>query len=1205
MILKSLDIIGFKSFANRVKLSFPKGITAVVGPNGCGKSNVIEAIRWVLGEQNARTLRSERMEEVIFNGTMRRKPLGMAEVCLYFSDPEHRLGLETDEVEISRKIFRSAESIYSIGQSPCRLRDVQELFMDTGMGSHAYSMIEQSMVEAILSDKADERRFLFEEAAGIMKYKQRRKIALRRLEGTQGDLLRINDIVTEVDRTVRSLGRQVRKARRYQVLSEKLRRVAVTLAVQELNSLSKEQEPLNLRLAEVSQRLAAAVAAEDLEGARYEGLRTRMIEREAVAEMLAREFSQASSAIGLAESELGELRERRSAGREWVAVNQDRIQAYSENIRRRTEESEKLDRQIEQLRSAVAGAEGEYTAARQAAAEQSQLVEGARKQVAALESERDELLRRSAAFSSKTEALEEAAERQSRRAGELEQQAADLDRKLAETSAPLEQLNGQISSLESELSELSRAAGKKTADLEEHKLRFESMNENFRREKLALDSLTGEYSVLERLQQEMEGFNEGVRSLFTGPQRTRGLETVVAEVFTTEPRYERAVEAALGVRLQGIVARDTPSMLGAIEKLRSSGAGTATFIARDLVNGHSNNGEPLEGPVLAYCDEVVNCNPEYEFLRGLLFSGVAIVENLETAVDLQRAAQRPLHLVTLDGETLCQYSVSGGAAGSGQAEGTLLKRRRRMDKITAEAGELSARVKKIESELQGLGTRGRKLEDEHSEIQQTLRELEGELAGLKAEQTRISIERESLAVRKAAAEEEAAAAGARAADLAARREEMAAAADSAQQNLGELESKIASARADLERQEAVRQKAVEIIQEVSLKLTAHKARLDELEKNAAHLESERDSAVRDKERLSEQIEQRKNELVQIDKREELVRSALDQAFEKRAGLETQRSEYEQELAGLRDQARELEDRLKQTRAEREQTTEIRHQCELELEKITSRRERIIQQAADNHGVEITALPEDFPMFPNPEDEKEQGQQATVELLEELRERIRRLGPVNLLALEDYGKEKERLEFLLAQRDDLVTARESLLQLVDEINKTARERFLDTFSKVQDNFQEIFGALFEGGQAHVKLVDEEDPLESPIEVIARPRGKRLLSLGLLSSGEKALTALALLFAIYSVKPSPFCILDEVDAPLDDANTDRFLSIIRRFAERTQFVIVTHNKRTMEAADCLYGVTMQEAGVSKVVSVRLDQVDEQGRYRNDSEEQTDAG
>ena len=1191
MKLKSIELIGFKSFANRVKLTFPTGITAIVGPNGCGKSNVIEAIRWVLGEQNARILRSERMEEVIFNGTRRRKPLGMAEVFLNFSDPEHLLGLEMDEVRVSRKIFRSAESIYAINQTTCRLRDVQELFMDTGMGSHAYSMIEQSMVEAILSDRAEERRFLFEEAAGIMKYKQRRKIALRRLEGTEGDLLRINDIVAEVERTTRSLGRQLRKARRYQVLTDKQRRVAVTLAVEELDRLRAEEEPLKLNFAEVTERLAAAMAAEDLEGARYETLRARIIEGEAAAEELSRKLSQVSRDIHEAENELGELREKRSAGREWVAVNQDRLLAYSENIGRRNEELEKINQQVEDLRGAVAGAEGEYTAARQAAAEQSSLGEGARKRVAALEAERDKSLRHSAALTSKAEALEEAVGRQDTRADELTQQAQDLEEELTETSTPLEELSRRISSLEDQCSALAEAAEEKTVVLNEHKSRFESLNENFRQEKLALDSLTGEYSVLERLQKEMEGFGEGVRSLFKGPQRIKGLEAVVAEVFTTEPRYERAVEAALGIRLQGIITSDTSSMLGAIEKLRESGAGTATFIARDLVDGGNSNGEPLEGPaVLAYCDEVVNCNPEYEFLRKLLFSSIAIVENLEIAVGLQHSAKSPLHLVTLSGETLYRYAVSGGSSESSQTEGTLLKRRRRMDKITAEAAEISGRVKKIEAKLGGLSTRGQQLEQEYSDTRHTLQDLENKLAGLRAERTRISLKRESLAARKAAAEEEAAAAAARVSELEAQREEVAAAADTALQSLDELESKIAGARADLDRQEAVGQKATEIIQEVSLKLTAHKTRLDELEKNAAHLEGECKSAEEERQRLAAQIDQRKSELLQFDQREESVRSAIDQAFEQRTGMEARRNELEQELAAFRDQARKLEDRLKQIRTEREQVTEIRHQRELEIEKIASRRERIIQQVSDNHGIDMSALPEDFPMFPNPEDEKERDEKATVELLEELRERIRKLGPVNLLALEDYEKEKERLDFLLTQRNDLVTARESLLQLVDEINKTARERFLDTFSKVQDNFQEIFGALFDGGQAHVSLVDEEDPLESPIEVTARPRGKRLLSLGLLSGGEKALTALALLFAIYSVKPSPFCILDEVDAPLDDANIDRFLLIIRRFAKHTQFVIVTHNKRTMEVADSLYGVTMQEAGVSKVVSVRLDQVEE---------------
>ncbi|MEA2064060.1 MAG: chromosome segregation protein SMC [Gemmatimonadota bacterium] len=1193
MNLKSIDIIGFKSFAERVTLTFPEGITCVVGPNGCGKSNIIDAVRWVLGEQNARTLRSELMEEMIFNGTARRKPLGMAEVCLNFSDPGHMLGLGTDEVSVSRRIFRDGQSIYSINRKTGKLREVHELFMDTGMGSHAYSMIEQEMVKAVLSDKAEERRFLFEEAAGIQKYKQRRKIALRRLESTDGDLLRINDIVGEVERTVRSLARQMRKARRHQALTEKLRRVAVTLAVRELDSLAAEEEPLVRCLAEVGERLAAAIAVEDTEGAKYEGLRTRIIECERSGVELANRLEGLADGIRRSQDELGSLREERSAGKARIAANQERLQLLAGEIERRAGELETSSRQLEDLRGALAGAQGEHAAASQAAREQSQAVEAAREQTRCLEAKRDQLLRASAASSSKAEVLAESIIGQNQRSAELTGQVQEFKTELAKSAARLDELDRRISAFEQERATIAKATDDKGAILNEHKARVESQGDKLKEEKLALDSLTGEYTVLERLQREMEGFGEGVRTLFTGESKTRGLEAVVAEVFSTEPRYEQAVEAALGVRLQGIITTDTSSMLGAIETLRTSHAGRASFIARDLVNGYNGNGERLKGPpVVAYCDEVVSCKGEYEFLRKLLFSGVAIVEDLDKAVGLQQKAARPLHMVTLGGETLCQYVVSGGSVDNAQAEGTLLKRRSRMEKIAARASEVSSRADKIESGLAGLALESEELEREHNTILESLAKIDSKLVSVKAERTRAALENESLDSRRQTACAESATAAARAADLSGQRETLTAAADSAQQSLGELEARISAARQGLERQESVGRKASDIMQEVSLKLTAHKARLDELEKSNDHLKQERDCAEREKQSLEEQIENRKSLLVHLDTREELVRESLDQAFERRTVQMARRSSHDQELAGLKEQAAELEDRLKIMRTEREKASETRHQYELEMEKITSRRERITGQIRDSFEIEIDALPEDFPMYPDPGDEKEKAGPATTELVEEIRERIRRLGPVNILALDEYDTQKERLEFLLAQRDDLVAARDSLLQLVDEINKTARERFLDTFSKVQENFQDIFGTLFEGGQAHVKLAEEDDPLESPIEVSARPRGKKLLGLGLLSGGEKALTALALLFAIYSVKPSPFCILDEVDAPLDDANIDRFLSIIRRFSEHTQFVIVTHNKRTMEVADCLYGVTMQEAGVSKVVSVRLDEVDSTG-------------
>lgn len=1190
MDLKSIEISGFKSFANRVKLEFPKGITSIVGPNGCGKTNVIEAMRWVLGEQNIRTLRGARMEEVIFNGTVQRKPLGMAEVCLNFDDPEGQMGLDTGEFVIGRQIFRSGESNYHINFKSCRLKDIQGLFMDTGIGSNAYSMIEQRMVEEVLSDKADERRFLFEEAAGIQKYKLRRKYALRKLETTEGDLQRINDIVGEVQRTVNSLQRQVSKARSYKRLSEKLRRVAVTLARAELEKLMVEEKPLAERLNVLKGELAQAAAAESTQAARSEELRTRINDRQRAAEELFNSLTEFNQQIRQAEEELTVIREKRAAGREWIAESQRKLLSLKENIERRKEELAGYSRQVEELRTAVQASEKEYEKARNQADEKSRIVDEAREELASAQSQREQLLHRVATCTSKVEALENSAGYEKKRSAQLEEQASRLAQEHQRLEDRLSKLEEKLKGLAQEREVRAREAEETGGRLEEARTRIDDLKEKLSRVSIEQESLRGEKELLQRLQKEMEGYGEGVRALFTDGASREGLEGVAAEIFTTNSRYERAVEAALGMRIQSIVASDTNAMLKAIRRLKESGTGSATFFSRDLVNGSAGDNRKIDGPVLVYCDEVVECSKKYDFLRKLLFSGVAIVEDLQTAVDLQKKSKRPLHMVTLSGETIYQYAVSGGSTEkSGLA---LLKRRRRMEEITAEIGRTSSRIGKLEQQIQAEAVRIAELENENRQRLDLLKEVDESLGEFRAGYTGVSLECKSLLSRKEAAETQAREADSKVQQLAAERDEMIEKANSARQDRDQLEQQIESLREELNvRENAFRQEGG-MFQELSMKLAERRARLGEIEKSLSLLEREYTAVSAEAQELEKEIEQRKNMLAQLNEQESNVRSDLDESFAAREKLNEEKEQYEQALAELRMGSEEIEKELRRLREEKEAAVEARHQVEIELERISARRSLVIQQIEDNHGVDVSDLEEDFPYFPN-EEECEKGEQASQELVDQLRERIRRLGPVNVLAIEEYDREKERLDFLQQQRDDLIGARESLLRLIDEINKTARERFLVTFTRVQENFQDIFSSLFEGGQAHVSLTDETDPLESPIEVVARPRGKKMLGLGLLSGGEKALTALALLFAIYSVKPSPFCILDEADAPLDDANIDRFLSIIRKYSHNTQFIIVTHNKRTMEAADCLYGVTMQEAGVSNVVSVRLGQVSDDGQ------------
>ncbi len=1205
MRLKSLEINGFKSFANKVKLEFPIGITAVVGPNGCGKTNVTEAIRWVLGEQSAKVLRGERMEEVIFNGTVQKKPLGMAEVRLNFEDPEREMGQESEEFTVGRQIFRSGESNYMVNKNPCRLKDIQDLFMDTGMGSNAYSMIEQKMVEAILSDRAEERRFLFEEAAGIQKYKQRRRFALRKLEGTEGDLQRIEDIVGEVQRTVGSLGRQVSKARRFKRLSEKHRRVAVTLARDELAKLTSEQEPQTARLTELRDQIAGLSAREGTLAARSEELHDRINHRRGEAEKVFSALGELNRLIREAEDEQTINAQKAIGGRQWIEESAKRQQRLAENIERRRTELEGHTTRLDDLRREVTLCGEEHAVARRMAEEKREQLEQARSRLSAIQAERERLVQRVTTCSSKAEAQADAIAYEQRRAGQSSERAQELETKLAEADKRLEAARREVLTAEENLKVGRASIDEKAGQLDDLRGQIDTLREHLSVASAKRDRLVAEHELLERLQREMEGFGEGVRELLSGERSPDGLETVAAEVFITEPRYERAVEAAVGMRLQSIITRDTGAMLEAIGRLRSSGGGVATFISRDLVGGSGpGGGQRPGGDVVAFCEDVVSCGSTYDFLRELLFGGVAIVEDLEAAIALQKQNDRPLHLVTLNGETMQNYVVSGGAVSEKKSGTALLQRKRRIEEIVAELAVATREAEELKRQLGSAQQAYQDAEAERDELRTRRTGLEEELGRLRSQSTRIELEAGTLRNERDTAVAQSSQAAEKSAQLTAEREELLEKGKAAQSELESFSEQIKNASRQVENTVRAQQEDGESLQEVSMRLTERKTRLTELEKSRSLLEREHDSAASESGRLEQEIASRQELLRKLAVRENELKTQLDESFGKRQGLLKARESHEEELSGLQAEIGEIDGTLNSIRREREQANEDRHQLELDLERTTSRRNSITERMRDNFGLSIDSLPADFEFFPN-EEETEKEETADSALVEELQDKIQRLGPVNVLAIEEYDQEKERLDFLTQQRDDLVSARSSLLKLIEEINKTARERFLDTFSKVQSNFQEIFTSLFEGGQAHISLADESDPLESPIEVIARPRGKKMLGLSLLSGGEKALTALALLFAIYTVKPSPFCILDEADAPLDDANIDRFLTIIRRYARNTQFIIVTHNKRTMEFADCLYGVTMQDAGVSKVVSVSLSQVDEDGRINQNATEPQSVG
>jgi len=1174
MFLHKIDIQGFKSFVDKTELYFGEGITGVIGPNGCGKTNVSDAIRWVLGEQSAKQLRGDSMEDVIFNGCPSRKPLGMAEVHLTFKNDRGLLPTEYSEVTISRRVFRSGMSEYFLNKTPCRLRDIRDLFFDTGMGSNAYSVIERSMVDHILSDNTGHRRFLFEEASGITKYKQRKKETLNKLDATEGDLTRLNDIVFEIERELRSLARQVGKARRYQRLRDEIRALDLHLSAGRVTELKQKQRELGetwqeeavrregvasevdrleatindqkLSLLELERELSTAQAGlRDREDARAEAEHQIVLLRERATGML-RRADEAAAEAGRLSERLAEVatREREASGRlTEVRASQGGAQTEAEEAERALNE---LDAELRQRRSVAQDHRQLSLDLFSAEAEKRAACDRVRERLTAQSDRRETVTRRVGELGAKLDELTRVAE-----AGETRRQgvALELDearRMLGETEQAIAAVATALQEAEARLSRLRQEAAAAESRLE----------------------------VLLELKRGFEGVSEGAKALLADEHKVEGLTGMVADVLEVPQRFLEALEASLGEASAFVLAEDRGALDRGLERLRGLESGRATLV--DMSALTSGALAPLpEGPgVVGRASELVRCDDRHRALVDRLLGAVVVVEDRAAAQRLAVQSEGGLRFVSLDGEVWERGRVRAGT----RLPGGLLHRE-------MEIRELSGRLAELR-----LGVEGQALECARLEARRT-----AAVAGRASAQQAVDARRDSLE------------AVSREIDAASRdRRWTTTESDERRAEIGTLETEIDSleralsgAEGDLaEFQQQLEQaralvaavdgavRELEIRRdEAATRAQAGRERLLALSREQGELDAAWARAEQTRRELEAALAARGEEETQSRARVAETEAEVNGIHAGLGGLveseQTQRARVTELLGGhqaLKDavQAGELE--LREKRFSVTELAELLHQ--MELDRMTARAE--LERTFERLRTEYKMDPETWTPEPAPEGfDLAQAQ----EQIDGLRVRFGEMGPVNLLALEDYTTRKTRHEFLTKHREDLLQAKSQLLEAIEKINTTASDLFRDTFEKVHVHFREIFKTLFEGGDAELRTIGE-DPLECEIEIAAKPRGKHLQSVSLMSGGERALTAIALLFAIYLVKPSPFCLLDEVDAPLDDANVERFLRMLHRFSDRTQFVVITHNKKTMESARVLYGVTMQELGVSKLVSVRFD-------------------
>ncbi|MDP2688976.1 MAG: chromosome segregation protein SMC [Deltaproteobacteria bacterium] len=1186
MKIKKITIHGFKSFVDKVTLNLSSGTSGIIGPNGCGKSNIVDAIRWVLGEQNARHLRGKHMEDIIFYGSDGRKPLGMAEVVLTFSNENGQAGAgfsSFSEIEISRRLYRSGESEYYINKVQCRLRDIVDLFTDTGVGTRAYSIIEQGQVGWLVAAKPEERRAIFEEAAGINKFKHKKDAALRRLAATKENLTRVSDIISEVKRQLNSLNRQAKKAERYKLLKDELRSIDLYLSSLEHNRLKD----------------SIAATATRLEGIKDEdlALQTATIARETLLEEIKTDFL-------TAENEYKTIRERVFGLEKTI---QEAEQA-STLARVRTEElkrnEERLGGEIEDLKAgkAAAGAEiealnasiGEVSSFIEAEsarlAENSALLEAAVKELRAkedeLRAERTETLRASTRISDIRHSIqsnikdEESIRIREARASAEKKEAALA---LVEKEEPVRLLNERLSGD----SQRRQAAGEELSGIRSRIEGLEGERANAAGElKKAKDEharAAARLSTLEEMERNHESLKGGARSIMLMEGRG-GVYGLIADVIETNPGYEKAVEAVLGDRLQYVVVESQKHGVEAIEYLKKNSAGRGSFVP--LKEARSASPVPVQAGGFGYGDardllSEVRIKEGYGGIINYLLGEVLIVEDLESGLELWGGGVYKT-IVTRDGEVIDpQGAITGGAA-NGKDSG-ILQRRGEIKSIRELASRLEGIVSGLERSLAGIEAEKDEAEALLEEKREALHRLDLERVNLEGELKRFTDEAARLRSVEQDREREIAEAGQKLAAISVKKAELLREREELEQGLSEREERAARLSDGIAGLASRKEGLQNIVTEIRVSLAQTKERFEALKKQAA----EKSGLVRETERRitlkCEEIERGRAEAEQKARETGEIKARLEGLIENVDRVKKEEVTQNELLEGLTSKMREVEGELKGLKSRYSELAELKGELSVEIKEMELSFANLREKMAERYGTDMESF------SPEAAGLAKDGGPPDLEALEakrtELRGKIADLGEVSLSALEEYAELEQRHNFLLEQQADLTASCDSLHAAINRINRTTREKFRATFDEINSQFKVNFPKFFNGGKAELRLTEDSDVLEAGVEIVAQPPGKKLQNITLLSGGEKALTATSLIFSIFLIKPSPFCLLDEVDAPLDDANIDRFNLFVKDMARLSQFILITHNKKTMEMADALHGITMEEPGVSKVISVKF--------------------
>ena len=1182
MYLKNIEIQGFKSFAKKINLEFPEGITGIVGPNGSGKSNIADAVRWVLGEQKIKQLRGSKMEDVIFAGTANRKPLGFAMVSITFDNSDHRLNLSFDEVTVTRRVFRSGESEYMINGSQCRLRDIQELFYDTGIGKEGYSIIGQGQIDKILQGKPEERREIFDEAAGIVKYKRRKTIALRKLENERLNISRVTDILKELSRQVGPLKRQAEAADKYVKLREDLKRYDLNFFLLE-NGQSRE------KIKEYEEK--EVIARDDLKESQIAFENTKE-EFDRISETLADidiKISELKDQITKGEvvrekmeGQINLLNEQINSINEAEKTYSDRYNEILDRIHSMEDEKEETEIKREKNTSDLEASklkkkdvENRVIAIQNRNEELRNLINASKEKVLSLISEKGELIAKSERLSTMLEQIEQRKEELS---GTLEQFSSEKDEQeniVKNLKESFETSKINVSNLENEVKENEEKLSGTDDDLKNLTLGLEMA-------KISLANDSAKLESLKNITERYEGYGHSIREVMSLKERTPGIHGVVADIIQANKEFETAIEVALGGNIQNIVTDTEKTAKLAIEHLKTTKAGRATFLPLEAVKGRGEfkKKEVLVEPgVIGLAADLVKVDEKYSGVAQYLLGKVVVVDTIDNALNIARKYNYSVLLVTLEGE----YLNKGGAltGGAFKNKSNLLSRRREIE-------ELENSINKAKAKIDGFDQDVEKINSKKNAIEEALLAKRNEL-----QEARILFSTLEVKLRQAEEKEEEIKGGFKQFD-----EEN----KSIEERKSEIQGEINGLKEKLESNEREIENSNRISSESSKELS------DSMNKEAEELINLQDVKMENF-KVVEESSYLTNAIIKLETELEEQKMALDNLIKNnrnnnenvkakqseierlKNALEAGSGDKEALALRLKDLETEKEERSSSHRDfinKREEFQRRVADLDKEIFRLTSTREKLEERYENK----LQYIWDEYELTYNSalefKDESLTDVKLMKEKISEIKQQIKGLGSINVGAIEEYKEVKERYDFLKEQHEDLLKAEADLVKIIKNLDKEMRKQFNEEFEKIKNEFSIVFKEMFGGGTGTIKLEEDVDVLDAGISIIAQPPGKKLQNMMQLSGGEKALTAIAVLFAIQNLKPSPFCILDEIEAALDDANIDRFASYLQELSKGIQFIVITHRKGTMEAAHRLYGITMQEKGVSSLISVNLEDV-----------------